>query len=872
MGEKRLNARAARNDQSLADGRAAPEGGAAGEGPRPGAAPPEELAEELAAMALPGWEPRARAPAPGPKVLEVTEDNILTYAQGEYSLISVDLRCAFSEPLAARVEACFRDEVMSCFAVRRELINYKKVCLHLWQTGSAVEKDLRQLSSFFYSDVLEGGLSTGRHGEECATEPRRQRYCEIANAMQECKGAMAAIWDARYFGKVICNLPRHPGSGVPWKFEELPRSLEVWKSLEQARQFLRNQTALDAYLASRYNRSWSDRHLVQSPLATEGLRQLMAAVEGACLGLPGPAVRYVELVLTSCASPTIARGAAKAMAIRSALRRYCGALGEVVAGAEEALAEAAALRAGSDPESSALSPGLRLFAQKYARLLSGVLPVVREMLRWLGPSPKTRSGRHGSERRFVSGSRGAAAFVPRGFPDMMQPFLGVASVGWPRSAQPRPGEEVNLKVCDQWQCEECGLLRGDGEDVWELVGRLRPAAVFLDFDRTLATTRAGGSPLEGNHSVDIETFLAAKGVSVQRVRCIKREALRNKADAITEEMAALDPSSVGVFVDDDIRELTDPLLKPLVEAGRLKRLLFVRAGGKDTCYGAKSFDRAECYGAKSFDSPYEREPELIEAAHRHGRGHLHLRASPHPRGESSSGPVGTAEQPSPTEGRKLEGAGSPGALGACAPCLLQQPARRVRHRASARAAWSRRLVAASLAGPARVRLRWNPCTAHRATARGARRRSHDGASDVSGVASGPAAGEPGTVSPLATPPPCRGAPGDRSASVADAGVPGGPSVSSRPSAIRRHSQVHRGPSRASLANAAAEQKAAALARHSPGTTPTAAAPWTDHSELMECLAELGMRPKTEDPTSGRRSTASSSTSAGAAVQLQGVLH
>lgn len=603
-------------------------------------------------------------------------------------IVSVDLRCAFSEPLAAKVESCFQDEVLDCFAVRRELINYKKVCLHLWQTGSAVEKDLRQLSSFFYSDVLEGGLSTARHGEECAPEPRRQRYCEIANALHECKGAMAAIWDARYFGKVICNLPRHPSSGVPWKFEDLPGSLEVWKSLEQARQFLRNRTALDAYLSSRYSRyaaegaegdggegsvaeapekpakqkmAWrSDRHLVQSPLATEGLRQLMAAVEGA--GLPEPARRYVELVL-------IARGAAKAMAIRSALRRYCGALREVVAGAEVALAEATALRnsgAESAAGGAALSPGLRLFAEKYARLLSGVLPVVSEMLRWLGPIAELR---HGSERRFVSGSRGAAAFVPRGFPDVMRPFRAavalhrgamlaeVAASGWPRSAKPRPGgEEVHLRacrrcgegytklwlhrelcfacedavraegrcpfggkcspasfcphhrrcvVCEQWPCEECALLRGDGEDVWELVGRLRPTVVFLDFDRTLATTRAGGSPLEGNHSVDpdlaavcakcsrvqiitrnsrredIEAFLAAKGVSVQRVRCIKREALRSKADAITEEMAALDTASVGVFVDDDIRELTDPLLTPLVEAGRLKRLLFVRAGGKE---------------------------------------------------------------------------------------------------------------------------------------------------------------------------------------------------------------------------------------------------------------------------------------------------
>ena len=36
---------------------------------------------------------------------------------------------------------------------------------------------------------------------------------------------------------------------------------------------------------------------------------------------------------------------------------------------------------------------------------------------------------------------------------------------------------------------------GDGEDVRLLAATLQPWAVFLDFDRTLATTRGGGSPL-----------------------------------------------------------------------------------------------------------------------------------------------------------------------------------------------------------------------------------------------------------------------------------------------------------------------------------------------------------------------------------------
>jgi hypothetical protein len=39
------------------------------------------------------------------------------------------------------------------------------------------------------------------------------------------------------------------------------------------------------------------------------------------------------------------------------------------------------------------------------------------------------------------------------------------------------------------------LQVGDGEDVRLLAANLQPWAIFLDFDRTLATTRGGGSPL-----------------------------------------------------------------------------------------------------------------------------------------------------------------------------------------------------------------------------------------------------------------------------------------------------------------------------------------------------------------------------------------
>lgn len=179
------------------------------------------------------------AEVPGPCVLDLSEENILSFGQGDWSLVERDIKAAFSSDLANLILDCFKDVVQTCLAVRRELINYKKLCLHMWQAGTALEKDLRQLASFFYCELV------GK-----APDARRRRYIDIANAFNECRGAVAAIFDARHFSKAICALPRHVKSGVPWKFEALPQSLELWKPLEQAEHFLENYQQMDEFFAA----------------------------------------------------------------------------------------------------------------------------------------------------------------------------------------------------------------------------------------------------------------------------------------------------------------------------------------------------------------------------------------------------------------------------------------------------------------------------------------------------------------------------------------------------------------------------------------------------------------------------------------------
>jgi hypothetical protein len=66
--------------------------------------------------------------------------------------------------------------------------------------------------------------------------------------------------------------------------------------------------------------------------------------------------------------------------------------------------------------------------------------------------------------------------------------------------------EQRCIACERWSCDICGVVCGDGEDVAAIVEATAAAAVFLDFDRTLSTTKSGGSPLTGRHTMDPELF------------------------------------------------------------------------------------------------------------------------------------------------------------------------------------------------------------------------------------------------------------------------------------------------------------------------------------------------------------------------------
>ena len=137
------------------------------------------------------------------------------------------------------------------------------------------------------------------------------------------------------------------------------------------------------------------------------------------------------------------------------------------------------------------------------------------------------------------------------------------------------------------------MERGAAEVVAEVAARVRPAAIALDFDRTLATTRAGGKPVFGKHGCDdellallwerrgacfltrnghtdaIRAFLAAHGAPPElEVRHVPRG--QPKGEALRRGLAE---GAAALLVDDSIAELIHP---SVADAPNVHRVLFVR--------------------------------------------------------------------------------------------------------------------------------------------------------------------------------------------------------------------------------------------------------------------------------------------------------
>ncbi|KAJ1624206.1 hypothetical protein T492DRAFT_275079 [Pavlovales sp. CCMP2436] len=157
---------------------------------------PEEEDPRLAMLQLDAaaFEARVRALEAGrPSVYDICRATILLERQGSYKFVLEDLHCVLPKVAAESVEALLEAAgVPGAFTVRREIINFKKVLLLLFQAGRSDERALAQLLTFFHCDLLAANRASAT-----SLSVEQARYVEIATASAKFGGALRAVHDAR---------------------------------------------------------------------------------------------------------------------------------------------------------------------------------------------------------------------------------------------------------------------------------------------------------------------------------------------------------------------------------------------------------------------------------------------------------------------------------------------------------------------------------------------------------------------------------------------------------------------------------------------------------------------------------------------------
>jgi hypothetical protein len=275
------------------------------------------------------WEEHVRASAErlgGPCVLDANDSNMHNFAQGSFELIRKDLEATLdcSADVAAVCSACEAVGITDAFAVRRELINYKKVMLHMMLNVQRTEQRLARLTTFYYR-VHGADMKKQGSGEEYVHDPR---YTTLANALHRCRGLLCAVRDGRDLAKSICCVPRQPlySSASVARLTGLPGSLTIAKTAQSARNFLSSGAVDDGGGAEREMSPDDD---APNPPAISGDERPPEAMHRLSAGAVAAHVRLKSLVAgLGCKEHVgefvravlVARGAAKALAVREELR------------------------------------------------------------------------------------------------------------------------------------------------------------------------------------------------------------------------------------------------------------------------------------------------------------------------------------------------------------------------------------------------------------------------------------------------------------------------------------------------------------------------------------------------------------------------
>jgi hypothetical protein len=554
---------------------------------------------------------------------------------------------------------------IDAFASRREAVALKKVFLRMQGNAQDLEKQLTRISLFFYRENSNSTMKT---------DGTLQAFLDTSKALLHARSALAAIADGRVGVKRVCKLPRFPPAqgSQPCKTDDGIRIFSLIKKAEKALKLLKrgveerceleesqagspgrtNGTDAFGALIERVRCGGAEHPLLQHSWVVEFIEKVLVSrgvAKAINIRHSIPNVLDVFDAASKRASSLFVafqimdgQFVQEESRIRNQQKcdRHRWTLEALVPCCLEIsrwLHSISTMREGSAhlfvsgddngawvvPSNFQLNEFLskpRSVADKYTKMLNDI--VAREG--WPPPSRKLLLS--GSHLCRCCNDKFSKAFVTRSVCIKCEtehretglcPFALVRKAGQ-ATCSPALWCPHNKKcgACENNSCADCRFHTLNGDGVASLVTNLCSrrgvnCVVFLDFDKTLSSTRRGNPPTSKNkpnrallelaqrqylpqkwsrearshgltvcvvtrnsHQKEISTWLLKLNVPMD-VYCVGRKAGTTKADIILPKI--LEESGrhevVGVFVDDTPEEHTD---ERLVSCKSLHRVLFSR--------------------------------------------------------------------------------------------------------------------------------------------------------------------------------------------------------------------------------------------------------------------------------------------------------
>jgi hypothetical protein len=311
------------------------------------------------------WQALATSGAQGPLSLDYRPNVAMSYPDNDSSkLLKLDfgaLRRAllaeevdFQAPnlpavssLLAELDEAEADATVA-FAAKRSVTRLRKSLFMAAEEGRQVERELAQLSTFYFTDVVASDASH-EDPEHSAVPPSFEHgatYAEISRAKAGVRGATRACNDVLDITNQLCSLPRCPADGdeggpgnngtvfAASRVKTLPAWLLTTKDVRAAAAIIsvsccgdggetvKEATSLEiSGLGSEEDMSEDDRFFLPSGAL------LAISVEAKCSDLSSGEDDDKGIVRRSAALVLVARGASKAESIRQGAARAAHRLG-----------------------------------------------------------------------------------------------------------------------------------------------------------------------------------------------------------------------------------------------------------------------------------------------------------------------------------------------------------------------------------------------------------------------------------------------------------------------------------------------------------------------------------------------------------------